>query len=110
MSISHLISNLSQQNIKLIRKLLVPVEVFIAVLDLIYPKNNKTVIFGSNTGEYASGSPKALHEVEGDVEHHTYDQGFGYDDLPVGGFKQPFKGASGKHQNCGPYEYLQGKG
>lgn len=62
MSISHLISNLSQQNIKLIRKLLIPVEVSVAVLDLIYPKNNKTVIFGSNTGEYASGSPKALHD------------------------------------------------
>lgn len=62
MSVSHLISNLSQKHIKLIRTLLIPFEVFIAFLDFIYPKNNKKVIFGSNTGEYASGSPKSLYD------------------------------------------------
>jgi len=31
-------------------------------IDLIYPKDNKTIVFGSNTGEFVSGSPKALFE------------------------------------------------
>lgn len=81
MSISHLISNLSQKHIKLIRTLLIPFEVFIAFLDFIYPKNNKTIVFGSNTGEYASGSPKSLYDHIRS-EHEDY---MVYYYLPFGG-------------------------
>lgn len=62
MSISHSISNLSQRQINIIRALFVPVEYVIQFLDLIYPKNDKLIIFGSNTGEYASGSPHAMYQ------------------------------------------------
>jgi CDP-glycerol glycerophosphotransferase len=33
-----------------------------AFLDFLYPKDDKTVLFGSDNGEFASGSPKALFE------------------------------------------------
>lgn len=33
-----------------------------AFLDFLYPKDNKTIVLGSNTGEFVSGSPKALFE------------------------------------------------
>jgi CDP-glycerol glycerophosphotransferase (TagB/SpsB family) len=42
--------------------ILTPFEYLIAFLDLVYPKNSKTIVFGSNTGEFVSGSPKALFE------------------------------------------------
>ena len=42
--------------------ILTPFEYLIAFLDLVYPKNSKTIVFGSNTGEFVSGSPKVLFE------------------------------------------------
>jgi CDP-glycerol glycerophosphotransferase (TagB/SpsB family) len=38
------------------------IELFVSLFDSFYPKDDRTIIFGSNAGEYASGSPKALYE------------------------------------------------
>lgn len=62
MSISQFISNLSQKQINIIRTLLVPIQYLFCILDLLYPKNDKLIIFGSNTGEYMSGSPSVLYK------------------------------------------------
>lgn len=62
MSVSKLISKLSTNQIKLIRICLSPISFSIELMDFIYPKGSKTIIFGSNTGEFISGSPKALFE------------------------------------------------
>lgn len=62
MSISDFISKLSQRQIKVIRTIMIPLVYLFIILDFFYPKNDKLIIFGSNTGEYASGSPKTLYE------------------------------------------------
>ena len=62
MSISQFIAHLSQRQIRFIRFILTPFEYLIAFLDFVYPKNSKTIVFGSDTGEFVSGSPKALFE------------------------------------------------
>lgn len=62
MSILNFISNLSQRQINIIRGLYVPIEYLIRFLDLLYPKNDKLIICGSNTGGYASGSPNAMYQ------------------------------------------------
>jgi len=41
---------------------LIPLEYLISFIDFLYPKDNKIIVFGSNTGEFVSGSPKALYE------------------------------------------------
>lgn len=42
--------------------LLVPIQSLIRLIDYFYPKDKKSILFGSNMGEYISGSPKALYD------------------------------------------------
>lgn len=39
-----------------------PCQLFFQFFDFITPKNNRLIVFGSNAGKYASGSPKALEK------------------------------------------------
>lgn len=74
MSISQFVSQLSQGEIRIIMAILTPFEYFISFFDFLYPKDNKTIVFGSNTGEFVSGSPKALfeHIKENHQEYKVY--------------------------------------
>ena len=74
MSISKYIINLTQRQINLIRIVRIPLDYIIIFLDLLYPKNSKLIIFGSYTGEYASGSPKALFDYvkENHPDYYIY--------------------------------------
>jgi len=63
--ISKAISNIFQKNkaIKILFYLaLLVIETFIELLDYLIPKDDRIIIFGSNCGEYSSGSPKALYK------------------------------------------------
>ena len=62
MSISQLISQLSQRQARIFVIILTPLEYLISFLDFLHPKDNKIIVFGSNTGEFVSGCPKALYE------------------------------------------------
>ncbi|MFC1932898.1 CDP-glycerol glycerophosphotransferase family protein [Chloroflexota bacterium] len=62
LSINRFIARLSQRQIDIIWFISAPFRYLMALLDLIYPKDNKMIIFGSNTGEFASGSPQILFE------------------------------------------------
>lgn len=63
--ISRAISNILSGN-KLIKILiyliLACIETFIELIDYLVPKDDRIIIFGSNGGEYSSGSPRALYE------------------------------------------------
>jgi CDP-glycerol glycerophosphotransferase (TagB/SpsB family) len=74
MPISQCIAQLSQRQISLILIILKPFEYLAAFLDFLYPKDNKTIVFGSETGEFVSGSPKALfaHIKENHPEYKVY--------------------------------------
>lgn len=61
-AINQLISRLSQRQKEIILLISAPFRYFVEFLDFLYPKDNKTIVFGSNTGEFASGSPKALFD------------------------------------------------
>jgi CDP-glycerol glycerophosphotransferase len=52
---------------------LLPIEILISFLDFFYPKDNKTILFGSNTGEFVTGSPKALFEYINNNHPDEYD-------------------------------------
>jgi CDP-glycerol glycerophosphotransferase (TagB/SpsB family) len=56
------IAHLSGRRQRLIKTLISPLKLLSVLIDLFYPKNDKTVILGSNTGEFASGSPQALFD------------------------------------------------
>lgn len=62
MSMNQFIAQLSQRQANIIICLLTFIRYFSEFLDYLYPKNNKMIVFGSNTGEFMSGSPKALFE------------------------------------------------
>lgn len=52
-----------------------PFTYIVTLIDYFYPKNNKLIIFGSNVGEFASGSPAALYEYfknKNDYEIYFY--------------------------------------
>ena len=68
MRISQWISGLSPRRIRFIRTILDLFLCFIILLDYLHPKDNRTIVFGSNTGEFISGSPKALFEHM--AKHH----------------------------------------
>jgi CDP-glycerol glycerophosphotransferase (TagB/SpsB family) len=61
-SINTLIARLSSKDRQIINLLVDPLKYIASFIDFLYPKDNKTIVVGSNTGEYASGSPKALFE------------------------------------------------
>jgi CDP-glycerol glycerophosphotransferase (TagB/SpsB family) len=62
MSINQFIARLSQRQMEMIVFISAPFRYFMEFLDFVYPKDNKDIVFGSNTGEFASGSPKVLFE------------------------------------------------
>ena len=68
MSINQFIARLSPRRIRFIRVILALFSCFTILLDYLHPKDNRTIVFGSNTGEFISGSPKALFEH---VEKHN---------------------------------------
>lgn len=71
MSINQFIARLSPRQGNLIIWFLTPVGYFIEFLDFLYPKDRKLIVFGSNTGEFVSGSPKALFEYL-QINHPEY--------------------------------------
>jgi len=60
MAFSNLLSRI-QTNSKIVNFSL-PFEIIISFIDYLYPKDNKVIILGSNTGKYISGSPRTLYE------------------------------------------------
>jgi CDP-glycerol glycerophosphotransferase (TagB/SpsB family) len=62
MSINQFIAGLSPRQIRFIRTVLGLFSCFTILLDYLHPKDNRTIVFGSDTGEFISGSPKALFE------------------------------------------------
>lgn len=60
--LSQLISFLAKKDISLVTIILVYLETVIALMDYLFYKDDKIIVFGSNTGQYASGSPKALFD------------------------------------------------
>jgi CDP-glycerol glycerophosphotransferase (TagB/SpsB family) len=68
MRISQWISGLSPRRIRFIRAILNLFSCLIIPVDYLHPKDNWTIVFGSNTGEFISGSPKALFEYM--EKHH----------------------------------------
>lgn len=62
MQISWLFSQLPRRQQNLISRILTPVEYFMAFIDYFYPKRSNIILFGSDNGEFASGSPKALFD------------------------------------------------
>jgi CDP-glycerol glycerophosphotransferase (TagB/SpsB family) len=60
MSFLQRVYQLSQRRQKIISTILTPLEYMMAFLDFFYPKDKKTILFGSEMGEFVSGSPKAL--------------------------------------------------
>ena len=61
-SISKFSSKLSPKKRRFVLSILGFFGFFVRLIDFIYPKHKKTIIFGSNSGEFISGSPKALFE------------------------------------------------
>jgi len=61
-SISKFSSKLSPKKRRFVLSILGFLGFFVRLIDFIYPKHKKTIIFGSNSGEFISGSPKALFE------------------------------------------------
>lgn len=74
MSISQLISQFSKRQTRILVVLLTSLEYLMSLLDFLYPKDNNLVVFGSNTGEFASGSSKALYAYmkKNSPEYNTY--------------------------------------
>jgi CDP-glycerol glycerophosphotransferase (TagB/SpsB family) len=62
MPLLRLVYQFSQRQRRIIYIILTPLEYITAFLDFFYPKDNKTVMFGSDNGEFVSGSPKVLFE------------------------------------------------
>jgi len=71
-SITQLISQLKPTAVRNIRTILDFFLYFSVFLDYVYPKDNKTIVFGSNNGEFISESPKALFEHIKNI-HPEYD-------------------------------------
>jgi CDP-glycerol glycerophosphotransferase (TagB/SpsB family) len=61
-SINTLVARLSSKDKQIINLLVDPLKYIASFIDFICFKDKKTIVVGSNTGEYASGSPKALFE------------------------------------------------
>ena len=70
-SISKFSSKLSPKKRRFVLSILGFLGFFVRLIDFIYPKHKKTIIFGSNSGEFISGSPKALFEYMKD-KHPEY--------------------------------------
>ncbi len=51
-----------QGKFSLFRLILIFFDTLIVFIDYIIPKDNNLIVFGSNTGEYPAGDPKALHD------------------------------------------------
>lgn len=74
MSILKLFSNLTVKQRRIIFLSLVPIECLSSLLDFLLPKDKNLILFGSDSGSYASGSPKALFEYiqKNHPEYDTY--------------------------------------
>jgi len=53
----------------IIKVLLVPIQILVIALDFLYCKDNNLIVFGSNIGQYKSGSPKALYDYVQDKQN-----------------------------------------
>lgn len=62
MSVLRFVSRISRSQARVLNALLTLLEYSVETIDLLYPKDDKMVICGSDTGEFASGDPKAFHE------------------------------------------------
>jgi CDP-glycerol glycerophosphotransferase (TagB/SpsB family) len=61
-TVNKIASRLSGVQSDLIFLIIIPLRFLVELLDIVYPKDDKTIIFGSHSGEFMSGSPKALYD------------------------------------------------
>lgn len=78
MSISKSVKGFSDRKIKIARFFLRIIGKCSKLIDYIYPKDDSLIFFGSNTGEYPSGSPNSFFKY---INHYATDNFNRYNDL-----------------------------